>query len=103
MWFNPLGGPDLMNMRLGEDGSNLRAADGGTACSENAGPDGLLLDVAGSDIYGDTSEHFEKIAWPGRHYDLVWDWRKDADDSGRRARRDWSSRRAAPSTASSRW
>ena len=78
MWFNASRlGPDLMNMRLGEDGNPLREADGGTVCSESAGPDGLLLDVAGADIYGDTSEHFENITWPGRHYDYVWDWRKD--------------------------
>jgi pimeloyl-ACP methyl ester carboxylesterase len=79
MWFNAGRlGPDLMDMRLGSDGQPLRdGVDGGTECSQNAGPDGLLLDVAGADIYGDTSEHFENITWPGRHYDLVWDWRKD--------------------------
>lgn len=77
MWFNPAGGPDLMNMRLGEDGNNLRAADGGSSCSENASVDGLLMDVAGADIYGSSSRHFEAITWPGRHYDYVWDWRKD--------------------------
>jgi pimeloyl-ACP methyl ester carboxylesterase len=78
MWFNAGRlGPDLMDMRLGEDGESLRESAGGSTCSQNAGPDGLLLDVAGADIYGDTSKHFETITWPGRHYDYVWDWRKD--------------------------
>ena len=78
MWFNPNNGlgPDLMDMRLGEDGENLRADDGGSACSQNASVDGLVMAVAGKDIYGGASEHFDKIAWPGRHYDYVWDWRK---------------------------
>lgn len=78
MWFNPAGGPDLMNMRLGADGENLReGVDGGTSCSQNASVDGLVMDVAGADIYGGASRHFEEITWPGRHYDYVWDWRKD--------------------------
>lgn len=78
MWFNHRGGPDLMNMRLGDDGENLRdGVDGGTSCSQNASVDGLVMDVAGADIYGSSSRHFEDITWPGRHYDYVWDWRKD--------------------------
>ena len=77
MWFTPYPGPALMDMRLGADGENLKADDGGTPCSENASVDGLLMDVAGEDIYGESSEHFKAITWPGRHYDFVWDWRKD--------------------------
>lgn len=79
LWFNVRTlGPDLMDMRLGEDGENLQnGVDGGTVCSRNAAVDGLLMDVAGSDIYGSSSRHFEQITWPGRHYDYVWDWRRD--------------------------
>ncbi|MDA0167842.1 alpha/beta fold hydrolase [Solirubrobacter taibaiensis] len=78
LWFNVYGGPDLLNLRLGADGENLRDEDnGGTVCSQNARVDGLVMDVGGMDIYGSSSEHFKAITWPGRHYDYVWDWRKD--------------------------
>ncbi len=77
LWFKMLpAGPDLYNMRLGADGQNLKASDGGTGCSENASVDGLVTKVGPKDIYEGASEHFEAIAWPGRHYDYVWDWRK---------------------------
>ena len=45
----------------------------------HAGVSGLLRDVAGGDIYGGASDHFKEIAWPGRAYDYVWDWRKSPE------------------------
>ena len=85
LWFSVLSGnlglvgPDLWDMRLGRDGNGLKRADGGTECSETAGVSGLLRDVAGADIYGGASDHFKEIAWPGRAYDYVWDWRKSPE------------------------
>ena len=85
LWFSVLSGnlglvgPDLWDMRLGRDGNGLKRADGGTECSETAGVSGLLRDVAGGDIYGGASDHFKEIAWPGRAYDYVWDWRKSPE------------------------
>lgn len=76
LWFDPTG-YDLMDLRLGVGGENLRATEGGSACSESAHVDGLVMEVAGVDVYGSSSRHFEEITWPGRHYDYVWDWRKD--------------------------
>ena len=87
LWFSVLSGnlgligPDLWDMRLGRDGRGLRRADGGNECSETAGVSGLLRDVAGGDIYGGASDHFKEIAWPGRAYDFVWDWRKSPEDA----------------------
>jgi pimeloyl-ACP methyl ester carboxylesterase len=87
LWFSVLSGdlglvgPDLMDMRLGRDGRGLTRAAGGSECSEHAGVSGLLRDVAGGDIYGGASDHFKDIAWPGRAYDYVWDWRKSPEDA----------------------
>ena len=87
LWFSVLSGnlglvgPDLWDMRLGRDGRGLSRAAGGSECSEHAGVTGLLRDVAGGDIYGGASDHFKDIAWPGRAYDYVWDWRKSPEDA----------------------
>ena len=87
LWFSVLSGnlglvgPDLLDMRLGRDGRGLSRAAGGSECSEHAGVTGLLRDVAGGDIYGGASDHFKDIAWPGRAYDYVWDWRKSPEDA----------------------
>jgi pimeloyl-ACP methyl ester carboxylesterase len=78
LWF-ALPYPHLDELRLGADGKPLRRDAGGTECTERAGVTGLLMDVAGSDIYGGASKHFDDITWPGRHFDYVWDWRRSPD------------------------
>jgi pimeloyl-ACP methyl ester carboxylesterase len=81
LWFKMLGGPDLMNMRLGADGQGLKVADGGTSCSQNSSVSGLVMKVGPKDIYEGASKHFEAIAWPGRHYDYIWDWRNSPESA----------------------
>ncbi|MTD45078.1 hypothetical protein GKE82_12445 [Conexibacter sp. W3-3-2] len=77
-WFDGLGA-DLLDMQLGPDGrSNMTVAQGGTRCSEQAGPTGgLILEAAGKDIYGSSVSHYAKLARAERFRAIAWDWRKD--------------------------
>lgn len=70
---------EVSSMRLDTDGvTNLSRAKGGTECTENAGPNGKLVEtVVGADIYGHSVSHLRGLAAARRFHAIAWDWRKD--------------------------